>query len=106
MYHNAFESVKSKIRAAETAPADEKESCFVQVARGTDEDKQKRRKVKKPEVDIREYFTANAKRDNIMAFASQYLSEKELARVICTSKAAFENNVSLEEARKLSLIHI
>ena len=50
-------------------------------------------------VDIRQYFTAVAIRENIMAYVlMQYLSDKELARVVCTSKAAFDCNVSVEEA--------
>ena len=78
--------------------------------------KKKRRKVTKEVVDIRAYFTKAAIRDNIMAYAMmQYLSDKELARVVCSSKAAFDCNVPVEEAslnldllsgKALSLIHI
>ena len=58
----------------------------------------KRRKVAKEVVDIRQYFTTAAIRDNIMAYAMmQYLSDKELARAVCSSKAAFDCNVSVEE---------
>ena len=63
------------------------------------ESKDKRRKVTKEVVDIRQYFTQVAIRDNIMAYAiMQYLSDKELARVVCSSESAFDCNVSVEEA--------
>ena len=51
------------------------------------------------DINIREYFTHAAIRDNIMAYAiMMYLSDYELTLVVCSSKSAFECNVSLEEA--------
>ena len=72
---------------------------FSQMCEEKGQGKRKRRKVTKDVVDIRLYFTTAAIRDNIMAYAMmQYLSDKELARVVCSSKAAFDCNVSVEEA--------
>ncbi len=44
MLCNAFEQVKSKIRATETGDAKENESFFVQLARGKHEENSNRRK--------------------------------------------------------------
>ena len=68
-----------------------------QKSRDASRDMHKRRKVAKEQVDIRQYFTTVAIRDNIMAYAiMEYLSDKELARVVCSSKSAFDCNVSVE----------
>ena len=53
----------------------------------------------KEDVDISPYFTQAAIRDNIMAHAmKQYLAEEEFLCVVCSSKAAFDCNVSVEGA--------
>ena len=98
MYHYASENLKSRIRDAETTAVKE-HGCFFQMCQEKGESKNKRRKVTKEVVDIRQYFTQVAIRDNIMAYAiMQYLSDKELARAVCSAKAAFDCNVSVEEA--------
>ena len=91
MYHNAFENLKSRIRGAETTAVKEDGSFFSQICQEKGESNDKRRKVTKEVVDIRQYFTQAAVRDNIMAYAiMQYLSDKELARVICSARATFD----------------
>ena len=78
MYHNAFENLKTKIRGAEAAATKEQGSFFSQVCQAKVRDMHKRRKVAKPEVDIRQHFTKAAIRDNIMAYAMmQYLSDED-----------------------------
>ena len=70
-----------------------------QICQERGESPDKRRKVTKEVVNIRQYFTKVAIRENIMAYVMmQYLSDKELVRVVCSSKAAFDCNVSVEEA--------
>ena len=98
-YHSAFENLKSRIRGAETTAVKEDGCFFSQICQEKGQSKDKRRKVTKEVVDIRQYFTQVAIRDNIMAYAiMQYLSDKEVARVVCSSKSAFDCNVSVEEA--------
>ena len=99
MYHNAFENMKMKIRGVEKREVKESLSCFSQLCPITSEKKEKRRNMTKEVVDIRQYVTNVAIREHIMAYVMMlYLSDKELARVVCTSKAAFDCNVSVEEA--------
>ena len=99
MYHNAFENLKLKIRVAETTAVKEDGCFFSQICQEKGQSKDKRRKETKEVVDIRQYFTQVAIRDNIMAYTiMQYLSDKEVALVVCSSKSAFDCNVSVEEA--------
>ena len=60
----------------------------------------KHRMLEKEAIDIRQYFTETAIRDNIMAYAMmQYLTDADFGCVVCTSKSSFDCNVSEEEAR-------
>ena len=100
MHHNAFENLKIKIRNAETTEVKETRSFFFLICQERGESQDKRRKVTKEDVNIRQYFTQVAIRENNKTYVMiQHLSDKELMRVVCRSKAAFDCNVSVEETR-------
>ena len=100
MYHNAFAIMKNKIRKAETESNDETKSFFSRLSAPPNEQSHKRSKVDKREINIRQYFREEALRDNIMAYSMiVYLTDKDLVRVVASSKSAYGCNVSKEEAR-------
>ena len=94
-----LEQVKAKVRDTESNMNTKEESFFAALSRGTREATNKRRKTVHPEIDIRQYFTDTAIRDNILAIICPLLSEWEITRILCSSKSAFNCNVSFEEAR-------
>ena len=61
--------------------------------------KNKRCRTLRPDVDLRQYFTDTAIRDNIFAIVCPLLTERDITRILCSSKSAFNCNVSFEEAR-------
>ena len=103
MHHNVFENVKARARSAEVAATEKPGSFFAALQQEQRKTLSKHRKLGKEAINIRQYFTETAIRDNIMAYAMmQYLSDDDLDAnlrcVVCTSKSSFDCNVSEEEA--------
>lgn len=95
MHHNVFESVKTKLRGAETKTTKEKTKSFLQ-----HKNMSKHRSKQKESMDTRNCFTIITIRDNTMAYVlMQYCERSDFNRVVYTSKSTFDCNVSEEETR-------
>ena len=86
MYHNAFESVKAKVRGAEATATEKPGSFFSAIRQEHKKNMSTHRKMEKGRIDIRQYFTQVAIRDNIMAYVlMQYCERNDFNSVVCTS---------------------
>jgi hypothetical protein len=100
MFHNALTNITQKIRTHEAAPSTNvNQSSFLRVEGKCKAGGTRSGKAGKHTIDIREFFTAAAERDNILALAADFFSVKDHVHVLCACKSALECNVDRQEAR-------
>ena len=96
MLHNALDNLKQKIRKSGSVVEPEgSQSYFARVA-GSSETGNTR--LKNATVDIRQFFTAAAERDNILAPSAPFFELQDHVHVLCTCKSVFECNADWQEA--------
>ena len=78
MFHNALENIKQKVRTSEAAPSTNvTHSYFARVTNNRKADSTCKENSDKHTIDIREFFTAAAERDNILALSADFFNEKD-----------------------------